>query len=69
MSIMSLLSIEKAREECFVLVGVNRFGVIVRVFQHITVCALNRWEDYGNRQPLENPRDQRKFLPLDFLNF
>ena len=47
MSIMSLLSIEKAREECFVLVGVNRFGVIVRVFQHITVCALNRWEDYG----------------------
>ena len=52
----------------FVLVGVNRFGVIVRVFQHITVCALNRWK-IMNRQPLENPRDQRKFLPLDFLNF
>ena len=30
MSIMSLLSIEKTREECFVLVGgVNCFGVIV----------------------------------------
>ena len=43
---MSLLSIEKTREECFVLVrGVNCFGVIVLSFLHITVCRLDRWED------------------------
>ena len=46
MSIMSLLSIEKTRKECFVLVGgVNCFGVIVRLSSHITRCRLDRWED------------------------
>ena len=46
MSIMSLLSIEKTREECFVLVGrVNCFGVIVRSFSHIMGCRLDGWED------------------------
>ena len=46
MSIMSLLSIEKARKECFVLVrGVNCFGVIVRSSSHIAGCSLDRWED------------------------
>ena len=46
MSIMSLLSIEKRRKECFVLVrGVNCFGVIVRSSSHITGCRLDRWED------------------------
>ena len=43
---MSLLSIEKTRKECFVLVGgVNCFGVIVRWSSHITGCRLDRWED------------------------
>ena len=46
MSIMSLLSIEKTKKERFVLVGrVNWFGVIVRLYSHITGCRLNRWED------------------------
>ena len=46
MSIMSLLSIEKTRKECFVLVGgVNCFGVIVRSSSQITGCRLDRWED------------------------
>ena len=46
MSIMSLLSIEKTRKECFVLVGrVNCFGVIVSSSSHITGCRLDRWED------------------------
>ena len=45
MSIMSLLSIEKTRKECFVLVGVKCFGVIVRLYSHITGCRLDRWED------------------------
>ena len=41
-----ILSIEKTREECFVLVGrVNCFGVIVRSSSHITGCRLDRWED------------------------
>ena len=45
MSIMSLLSIEKTRKECFILVGrVNCFGVIVRLSSHITGCRLDRWE-------------------------
>ena len=43
---MNLLSIEKTRKECFVLVeGVNYFGVIVRSSSHITGCRLDRWED------------------------
>ena len=42
---MSLLSIEKMRKECFVLVGgVNCFGVIVLSSSHITGCGLDRWE-------------------------
>ena len=42
MSIMTLLSIEKTRKECFVLVGgVNCFGVIVRSSSHITGCRLD----------------------------
>ena len=46
MSIMSLLSIEKTKEECFVSVGgVNCFGVIVRSSSHITGCRLDTWED------------------------
>ena len=46
MSIMSLLSIEKTRNECFVLVArVNCFCVIVRLSSHITGCRLERWED------------------------
>ena len=46
MSIMSLLSIEKTRKECFVLVrGVNCLGVIVRSSSHLTGCRLDRWED------------------------
>ena len=46
MSIMSLLSNEKTRKECFVLVGrVNFFGVIVRSSSHITGCRLDWWED------------------------
>ena len=46
MSIMSLLSIEKTREECFVLVGgVTCFGVIARSSSPITGCRLDRWED------------------------
>ena len=46
MSIMSLLSIEKTRKECFVLEGgVNCFGVIVRSSPHITGCRLDWWED------------------------
>ena len=46
MSIMSLLSIEKTRKECFDLVGrVNCFGVIVRSSSHITEWRLDRWED------------------------
>ena len=46
MSIMSLLSIEKTREECFVLVTeINCFGVIVRSSSHITGCRHDRWED------------------------
>ena len=46
MSIMSLLSIEKTRKECVVLVGkVNCFGVSMRSSSHITGCRLDRWED------------------------
>ena len=46
MSFMSLLSIEKTREECFVLVGgVNCFGAILRSSSHIKGCRLDRWED------------------------
>ena len=46
MSIMSLLSIEKTRKECFVLVGgVNCFGVMLRSSSHITECRLDRLED------------------------
>ena len=46
MSIMSLLSIEKTRNEFFILVKrVNFFGVIVRSSSHITGCRLDRWED------------------------
>ena len=46
MSIMSLLSIEKTRKECFVLEGgVNCFGVIVRSSPHITGCRLGKYED------------------------
>ena len=46
MSIMSLLSIEKTRKECFVLVGgVNCFGVIVRLYSLIMGCRFDRWED------------------------
>ena len=46
MSIMSLLSIEKTRKECFFLVErVNCFGVIVRSSSHITGCRLDGWED------------------------
>ena len=46
MSIMSLLSIEKTRKECFVLEGgVNCFGVIVPSSPHIKGCRLDRWED------------------------
>ena len=46
MSIMSLLSNEKTRKECFVLVGrVNCYGVIVRSSSHIRGCRLDRWED------------------------
>ena len=46
MSIMSLLSIEMTRKECFVLVGgVNCFGVIVRSSSHVTGCRFDRWED------------------------
>ena len=46
MSIMRLLSIEKTRKECFVLVArLNCFGVIVRSSSHITGCRLDRWED------------------------
>ena len=46
MSIMSLLSIEKTRKECFFLVGgANCFGVIVRSSLHITGCRLDRWKD------------------------
>ena len=45
MSIMSLLSIEKTRKECFVLLGrVNCFGVVVRLSLYITGCRLDRWE-------------------------
>ena len=47
MSIMNLLSIEKTRKECFVLVGgVNCFGVIVRSSPHIIACTIgfDRWE-------------------------
>ena len=41
-----LLSIEKTREGYFVLVReVDRFGVIVRSFPHITRCRLYRCED------------------------
>ena len=43
---MSLLSIEKRKKECFVLVGgANCFSVIVRSSSHITGCRLDRWED------------------------
>ena len=50
MNIMSLLSIERTRKECFVLVGgVNCFGVIVRSSSHITGCRLDRWEDLVER--------------------
>ena len=63
MSIMSLLSIEETRKECFVLVGgVNCFGVIVRSSSHITGCRLDRWEDlmeYMVRVTLENKRSSR----------
>ena len=46
MSIMSLLSIEKKREECFVLVGgVHNFGVIVRSSPHIMKYRFDWWED------------------------
>ena len=45
MNIMSLLSIEKTRKECFVLIGVNCFGVIVRSSSHITGFRLDKWED------------------------
>ena len=46
MSVMTLFSIEKARNECFVLVGKeNYFFVIVRSSSHITGCRLDRWED------------------------
>ena len=46
MSIMSLLSIEKTRKECFVLVGgVNCFGVIAGSSSHLTGCRLGRWKD------------------------
>ena len=46
MSTMSLLSIEKTKKECFVLVGgVNCFGVIVRSSSHIMGCKHDRWED------------------------
>ena len=45
MSIMSLLSNEKTRKECFVLLGrVNCFGVVVRLSPYITGCRLDRWE-------------------------
>ena len=41
MSIMSLLSIEKTKKECFVCVGgVNCFGVIVLSSSHITEGRL-----------------------------
>ena len=46
MSIMSLLSIEKTKKGCFVLVGEERlFGVLVRSSSHITGCRFDRWED------------------------
>ena len=46
MSIMNLLSIEKKRKKCLVLVGgVNCFGVIVRLSSHTMRCRLDRWED------------------------
>ena len=46
MSITSLLSIEKTKKECLVLVrGVNCFGVILSSSSHITGCRLDRWED------------------------
>ena len=55
MSIMSLLSIEKTRKECLVLVArVNWFGVIVRSSSHITGCRLDSWEDL-----IENKRSSR----------
>ena len=43
---MSLLSIEKTKKDCFVLVEVvNCFGVSMRSSLHITGCRLDRWED------------------------
>ena len=65
MIIMSLLSIERTRKECFVLVGeVNCFGVIVPSSSNITECRLGRWEDLmeytnGLLVTLENKRSSR----------
>ena len=43
---MILVSIEKTKKECFVLVGgVNCFGVSARSSSHITGCRFDRWED------------------------
>ena len=44
MSSMSLLSIEKTRKKCFVLVGVNCFGVILRSSPYIMECRLDTSE-------------------------
>ena len=51
--IMSLLSIEKTRKECFVLVRrVNFFDVIKRIFYHIDVNIMNlktKFDENTNR--------------------
>ena len=33
------------KKECFILVEVNCFGVIVLLSPHITGCRLDSWED------------------------
>ena len=46
MSIMSLLSIEKTKKECFLMVErVHCFSSIVSSSSHITGCRLDRGED------------------------
>ena len=70
MSIMSLLSIEKTRKECFVLVGgVNCFGVIVRCLRISRDVDLTGGRIWWSRLlvTLENKRSSRD--AKNFFNF
>ena len=56
------MSIEKTREECFFLVGVNCFGVIVRSSPHIKGCRHDWWEDLPlvrDSQSVEKTRTEK----------